>query len=755
METKKIHQQNLNSEQQKAVLHTQGPLLVIAGAGSGKTRVITNRISHMILNNYVNPKTIIALTFTNKAAQEMKERIQHTLNTNHSLPFIGTFHSYCLYLLRVHKELLPFNNFSIFDEDDKHSLLTRLLKNSPLYKKQTAQQLSYLISKLKNQTLNEQEQLLSIQDRHVHDIVTMYEKEKRASNSFDFDDLLLEGARLLQKHESVRMWHHQYIKHILIDEYQDTNHVQHELLKLMSLSKEKTLAIDSVCAVGDEDQSIYSWRGATVDNIMHFQNDFKDTTLIKMEQNYRSKEPILEIANTVIKNNNNRNEKHLWSDHKGSDCARALQCLSGYQEADIIARYCELLNTTQELTSSAILYRTHFQSRLIEEALIKYGIAYTIIGGIRFYERKEIKDIVAFIRLINNPFDKIAFNRVINCPARGLGDVFQELFLTHWAQEPLFNIHQISEKLLQEKLITGSKAKALESFLNIFKNIKSTDNAPEAVAAVINNSNYIAHIKDTYEKNEAQERIENLQEFLNAAHFFAGQGKPTLEHLLNEISLLQEKTDKDQGSSGIMLMTIHAAKGLEFKHVIITGMEENLFPSSRSLTSQENLEEERRLFYVAITRARNNLLITHAKFRQTYGSMEEQISSRFIDEIPRSYCKFDYAGNWQMYEVKNYFSEWLKINETSSNVLTFSTYPHKKRDSETMMYHKNETSTISQSQSLPEKKSLGFKKHQTVKHPKFGLGIVQSIEQKTEKTLISARFKDGLKIIDSSFLTII
>ncbi len=755
METHKenstLHIQDLNTEQQQAVLHTQGPLLVIAGAGSGKTRVITNRITHMIVNNGVYPKNIIALTFTNKAAQEMKERIRASLGHDHSLPFIGTFHSYCLYLLRIHKELLPFENFSIFDEDDKNALLTQLLKKSPLYKRQTAQQLSYLISKLKNQTLDEREQLSSLQDPHVRDIVATYEKEKRASNAFDFDDLLVEGTRLLQRNIAVRDWHHAQIRHVLVDEYQDTNHVQHELLKLMGLTKDNQLAIDSVCAVGDEDQSIYSWRGATVDNIMYFQNDFKGTTLIKMEQNYRSKEPILQVANTVIQNNNNRNEKKLWSDHKGSDCVRALQCLSGYQEADVIARYCELINSTGKLTSAAILYRTHFQSRLIEEALLKYGIPYTIIGGIRFYERKEIKDIIAFIRLIINPFDRMAFSRVINCPTRGLGDVFQELFLTHWSHEPLLNVHQIAQKLLDEKLVIGAKAKALETFLAIFKDFKPTDNAPEAVTKMVSASNYIAHLKDTYEKNEAQERIENLQEFINAAHFFAGQGKSSLESLLNEISLLQEKTDKEQGHVGVTLMTIHAAKGLEFAYVIIAGMEENLFPSSRSLATQDQLEEERRLFYVAITRARTNLLITNARFRQTYGSMEEQISSRFVDEIPRTYCKFDQAGSWQMYEVKNYFSQWLKINAPVSDVMVFNTYPTKQKEVEITF----EQPARFASQVTSETKSKSFKKHQTVKHTKFGLGIVQTIEQKTDKTLVTARFKDGLKTIDASFLTIV
>lgn len=743
---------NLNTEQKKAVLHTTGSLLIIAGAGSGKTRVITHRIIHLIEQAGVSAAQIVALTFTNKAAQEMKQRISAALPNAHILPFIGTFHGYCLYLLHNHKHLLPFETFSICDEDDKHAILAKLLKQSPLHTKRTAQQISHVISRIKSQTVDYQQAIHLVEDPLIKDLIIAYEKEKKASSCFDFDDLLLETLSILKHHPEVRSWHQETIRHILVDEYQDTNQIQHELLKLMVLSDDRTFSIDSLCAVGDEDQSIYSWRGATVDNIIHFRNDFKNTTLIKMEQNYRSKEPILAVANAIIQNNKKRNEKELWSSHKGKDCVRILNTLSGYQEADIIARYCALLHAHNKLNSAAILYRTHYQSRVLEEALLKQSVPYMIIGGIRFYERKEIKDMIAYLRLIVNPFDRVAFARVINCPARGLGDVFQDLFKSEWDKEPLMTIHQIGKKLLDTKLITGVKAKALERFLAIFNQISPTDNAPEVITTIIANSDYLTYLKDNYEKNEAQEKQENLQELTNAAYFFTTQGKASIEDFLREVSLLQEKTHDRADAARVTLMTIHAAKGLEFKYVVIAGLEENLFPSMRALATEEQLEEERRLLYVAITRAEEYLLITHARYRQTYGSMEPQISSRFIDEIPRTHARFDKTEHWQQYEVKTYFAQWLNLEPTQSAVMTFGATKRALPDP----FEESQAEEIPTRYVRPKTntgKRGPFKINQPVQHAKFGLGIVQAVEEKPGKSLVTAKFKDGVKTIEGSFLT--
>lgn len=735
---------DLNPEQQKAVQHKNGPLLVIAGAGSGKTRVITARITQLLLEEDLHPAQLIALTFTNKAANEMKERIIKFVGKKSGIPFIGTFHSYCLYLLKTNTHLLPFDTFSILDEDDKRSILNKLLKQSTLHKQNTAQQLAYQISKIKNQIADPtQANFDSVENIPLREIFHAYEKEKKASKCYDFDDLLIEATRLFHTNKDLKEAHQNQVRHILVDEYQDTNLIQHALLKHMGLDEKKNLAVDSICVVGDEDQSIYSWRGATVDNIINFKKDFKGSTLIKIEQNYRSKQPILHVANTVITHNKKRNDKKLWSSREGSDCVRSLQCLSGYQEADIIARYCKLLHSHKKLASTAILYRTHFQSRVLEEALLRHTIPYLIIGGIRFYERKEIKDLVAYLRLIVNPFDRVAFTRIINCPSRGLGDKFLEQLFEAWDAEPLLNLHQIGQKIIGDKLFPPAKTEALQSFLAIYNGLTAQSSATETLADIITKSGYLNYLKKNYDKNESTERQENIKELLNAAHFFASQGKVTVAALLDEVALLQEKADIEQiKEDGVMLMTIHAAKGLEFNNVVIAGLEENLFPSSRSLTTQEQLEEERRLFYVGITRAKNRLLLTHSRYRQTYGQMEQQIGSRFLDEVPEASCKSAQAQQWQQYEVNNFFTQWIGLRQTNPEVFTFM--PRKEAAQE----------QIQSKQAIPKtttSKSV-FKKHQTIKHKVFGVGIVKEIEQKKSKTFVTAHFKVGLKKIEASFL---
>ena len=724
----------LNSSQRKAVLHTSGPLLVIAGAGSGKTRVITSRITHLLLNEQAHPATIVALTFTNKAASEMKERIAQSMKGKRGIPFVGTFHSYCLYLLKTTIHLLPFDTFSILDEDDKRVLIGKLLKQSPLYKKYTSQQISYQISLLKNQNSNPKQSFAQlIEEGSLKELMYAYEKEKRASNCFDFDDLLLEATKLFED-EEFKNDHQNRVRHVLVDEYQDTNVIQHILLKHMSLAEKKELAIDSMCVVGDEDQSIYSWRGATVDNIINFKKDFKKTKLIKIEQNYRSKQPILATANSVIKHNSKRNEKKLWSERAGRDCVRSIRCLSGYQEADALARFCKILYKNKRLDSTVILYRTHFQSRVIEEALLKHSIPYTIVGGIRFYERKEIKDMLAYLRLIHNPFDRVAFTRSINCPSRGLGIKFLEEFMLTWSKHEKENFKKIALRLMDS--LPPNKKEALQQFCKLFLNKTSQSAAAETIGAYITNSNYLLHLKKSYEKQEADERHQNIKELLNAAHFFAGQGKTSIETFLDEVSLLQEKANKEEKKeTGVTMMTLHAVKGLEFDNVIIAGLEESLLPSSRSLDNKNKLEEERRLFYVGITRARNRLLLSHARYRQMYGQMEEAAPSRFSYEVPQNMCRSEDVSSWQHYEVTKYLSLWLGFSSANPEVFTFSAF--------------KPPSAITKKTIKP---ATLFKKHQTIKHKTFGIGIIKTVEKKKEKTFVTAQFKIGIKKIDAKFV---
>lgn len=727
--------EELNTEQKKAVHTTQGPLLVIAGAGSGKTRVITARITHLLRNEQVHPAQILALTFTNKASQEMKERIKKFIGSDFGMPFVGTFHSYCLYLLKTNTHLIGWDQFTIFDEDDKRSLLTKLLKKSSLYKKQTAQQISYAISLAKNQCASLQDYSEhSIENIQLQEIIQEYEKEKKKSKCFDFDDLLLETVKLFEN-EQFKKDHHYKVRHVLVDEYQDTNVIQHSLLKHMASAPKRELAIDSLCVVGDEDQSIYSWRGATVDNIIHFKKDFKGTKQIKIEQNYRSKKPILHIANHVISNNKNRNEKKLWSDKPGRDCVRILQCLSGYQEADMIARYCKILEKNKSLGSTAILYRTHFQSRVLEEALIKQSIAYHLVGGVRFYERKEIKDILSYLRLSVNPFDRVAFMRVVNCPSRGLGDKFLEEFMALWDTEPLLNFKEIALKLASD--LPPLKKETLLDFTKLFHNTSHTSVATETIANILTGAGYLNYLRKSYEKQEAEDRQANIKELLNAAHYFSQQGKSTIEQFLDEVLLLMDKTALEETSKqSVTMMTLHAAKGLEFDHVIIPGIEENLFPSPRSINDVNKLEEERRLFYVGITRARNRLLLTHARYRQTYGQMEQATPSRFLLEVPQQHAQTEKAASWQNYEVTTYFSHWLGFNYANPEVMTFSQF--------------KPPATVTKTR--PKPSLTGFKKHQSIKHKTFGIGIIKEIEEKNTKTFVTAQFKIGVKKIDSKFI---
>lgn len=446
--------------------------MVVAGAGSGKTRVITARITHLITNHGINPSAIVALTFTNKAAQEMKERIQHFLgHETKELPFIGTFHSYCLLLIKKNQHLLDSPFFSVMDEDDRTKLISSILKRNNLQKQITPKSLGYQISHIKNHIIDPDTPAFYRDNRMIVDVYHTYEKEKKLSKCFDFDDLLLEGLRLFEKNNthnkyintSFKQEFHETVKHILVDEYQDTNIVQHTLLKQMTKDGDKIVA-DSICVVGDEDQSIYSWRGATVANIMNFKKDFPNTTVITIEQNYRSVQPILSIANQVITHNMERNPKKLWSKKTGNNRVRALSCLSEYQEAQAIAQLLKIIMQQKKQTSVAILYRTHFQSRAIEETLIKQNIPYKIIGGINFYERKEIKDILAYLRLVVNPFDRTSLFRIINTPTRGLGPAVEELIHGHWKDQPFLSFKNILTNLIEQKNIVGKKLLLYNNF---------------------------------------------------------------------------------------------------------------------------------------------------------------------------------------------------------------------------------------------------------------------------------------------------
>lgn len=717
-------QQFLNEAQQQAVQPKEGILLVTAGAGSGKTRVITSRIVNLMLNHSVSASAILALTFTNKAAAEMKERIERFLPNNSSLPFIGTFHSYCLLLLKIHGHFLGLDTFTILDSDDQLQLLNTLIKRHHLEKRISAKNLASFISSYKNSLRSTK--TAEYQDPLVMQLMQHYEQEKKLSKSLDFDDLLLETLTLFEKHSVFKYQFQQRIKHVLVDEYQDTNLIQHELLKHMTLN-EKQFCSESLCVVGDEDQSIYSWRGATVANILHFKKDFAATKTIKIEQNYRSVQPILDIANAVIENNTNRNPKRLWSDKPGSNRAYSIACISAHQEGLCITQF---LTIHKDLRNVAILYRAHYQSRVIEESLIRQSIAYRIIGGIQFYERKEVKDILAYLRLIANPFDRVAFFRVINCPTRGLGQKFEQDFYALWEQQPLYSFIDVAQELLANGSLTGTKKKSLHDFVEIIKSARPDEQPAVCIERIVQQVQYYTYLKENFDLQEAVAKIDNIKELQRGAAYAQEHGSTTLHQFLHEVALMQEKASKshDESHDHVQLMTVHAAKGLEFKTVIIAGLEEGLFPSTHAQYSPEALEEERRLFYVAITRAQERILLTSSRYRALYGTVTEQKASRFIQEIPEKLLKKMDGSQWTGAHYAALFSQWL--DNKAPTVFTFKT-------------------------ASPASSAIathGWYKNQRVSHPTFGIGIIKEIEKRAQDIYIAAQFPTGLKKVKASFL---
>lgn len=732
--------EQLNEEQQKAVAISDGVLLVVAGAGSGKTRIITARITNLIVKQQVAPSSIVALTFTNKAAQEMQERIISFLGKVPDLPFIGTFHAYCLRFLKRYHDLLSVPFFSIIDEDDQLKMINGIIKRHGLNKKVTAKQFSYQISLLKNQSINPENAPLLKYDQWLQDLFKAYEKEKRESKCLDFDDLLLETVRLIKKNDEIRQKLHDSIAHILVDEYQDTNVVQHELLRLLAQESKKKLSVASLCVVGDEDQSIYSWRGATVANILNFKHDFPEAQLIKVEQNYRSVHQILEVANAVIAHNENRNAKNLWSTRQGKDRVYLANCVSEYQEADVVSSYIKKIIAKQKDQRIAVLYRAHYQSRTIEEALLKIGIAYTIIGGIQFYDRKEIKDLLAYLRLVCNPYDRTSFFRIINAPTRGLGESFEELFYDRWHQEPLLTFADIAERLLKEDELTSKKKAALRSFVTLIQSVKPSDKPSLALEAIIAQTQYMAYIRETFDQQEADTKSENIKELLYAMKHFETQEINTVGAFLDEVALLQEKIAiaKQEKSSPVVLMTLHAAKGLEFENVAIIGLNEEVLPNSRSLADPDAIEEERRLFYVGVTRARERLLLTHARCRYTFGQMSDSLPSRFIREIPAHLVNKQEIAYAAPAQIEIIFDIWFGVDQSkrSGGLITFGAAEKAKHNKPSPAVNADE-----------------WKKYQPVEHPQFGIGTIQDVERKRDgKLYITAKFKHATKKIESTFL---
>ena len=657
--------QGLNPEQKKAVTTTEGPLLVFAGAGSGKTRVITNRIAYLISEKGVKPSNILAVTFTKKAAGEMQERVQGILQElkqdKKGIPTIGTFHSIGAMILRQNaKEVGLEKNFSIYDSNDSENMIKELLLEKNLDVKQyKPSAISYFISAAKNDLISP-EQFPFHYGGFIEDIVAeiypKYQKQLQSQNAVDFGDLLYLTVKLLDENQKVREKYQEKFQYLLIDEYQDTNTVQYKFAKIIS-EKYK-----NICVVGDDDQGIYAWRGADIKNIQSFENDFDNVNVVKLEQNYRSTKNVIKAAVAVIQQNYSRVDKALWTDNSEGDKITIYQAMDQEDEAEYVVNNIRLLQQQGvNMKNIAVLYRTNYQSRTIEEALLKTGLPYKLVGGFRFYERKEIKDVISYLRFLSNIKDELSLDRIINTPPRKVGPkaladlhtFAKEFNLTigefivgaytsmnqEFQSECPLSVEQV-EEIMKKKDEWGKYLSVISLFGNLYYYAQERE-LLDIIDTILERTKYVEWFDDGSE--EAQMKKENVTELKNVASSYTSKyGKKSLEIFLNEINIIEQEQEKNQDGSGnyVNLMTLHSSKGLEFDFVFMIGVEEGLLPHSRAFLEESELEEERRLCYVGITRAKQKLYITFAEKRITREGFSSQIPSRFLGEIPQDICEY-------------------------------------------------------------------------------------------------------------------
>ena len=627
----------LNKEQQQAVQHTEGPLLILAGAGSGKTKVLTVRVAYLLAQG-VNPYEILAITFTNKAAKEMKSRVEGLVGDVANRIWLSTFHSFCAKFLRFEIDsFLGYNsNFTIYDTSDSQAVIKAALKALNLDDKYyPVGAMIAAISDAKNKLLfasDFRKQARDFYQQKVADVYEYYERELRKNNALDFDDLLLVAVKLLQSNATVLDKYSHRFRYVMIDEYQDTNHAQYLLAKLLA-SHWKNIAV-----VGDADQSIYAWRGADIQNILDFEKDYPNCTSIKLEQNYRSTKIILDAANAVIDNNEGRPEKNLWTDKTEGAKIQHFTAQSEHEEAafigDTIAKKHDIHDVPYG--DMAILYRTNAQSRVLEEALIKRALPYTMVGGTKFYDRKEIKDVLAYLRVLYNPFDDLSLLRIINVPKRSIGATTVAK-LQEYARANGTSLFMTLTQLHLVDSIKGKTKEKLEEFgILIFTLVSEMENRTvlDILESILDRTGYLAQLEESTDPQD-QARAENIGELLSVAKDFQDTNPSgTVEDFLEQVALVNDVDSFEQEEAKVTLMTLHAAKGLEFPIVFLCGLEEGLFPHSRTLMNPEEIEEERRLAYVGITRAEKELYISNATTRTVFGRTSSYLPSRFIDEIP-------------------------------------------------------------------------------------------------------------------------
>lgn len=660
----------LNDKQLEAVTHMDGAMLVIAGAGSGKTRALTHRIAHMIKDLGVSPWNVLAVTFTNKAANEMKARIVKLLQhkdsiamlegfgdllslaevqqtTYYDLPTVGTFHSICVRILRKNIQLLDYeNSFAIYDTADQQILIKRVMNDMNIdLKKINPKAVLGHISNAKNQLIGPDDYRNFASDyfsEKVADIYPRYQRELMRSNALDFDDIIMKTVKLFQEHPDVLNMYQEKFRYISVDEYQDTNRAQYELIRLLAKK------YGNLCVIGDVDQSIYGWRGATIQNIMDFEKDYPDARIVVLEQNYRSTQTILDASNLIIEKNQQRKEKKLWTNRGEGDKIKHWLADNERHEGELIAHEIKKLLMGSEVpryNDFVILYRTNAQSRVVEEVFIRNGVPYRLVGGLKFYERKEIKDILAYLRVIQNPNDTVSLLRIINNPSRKIGAKTLEMIQNFGSQT---NLSFWNAMLLANEIEgLGGKADAVETFVKLIKELQDLNtrfSAGGMIKHVLDLSGYKKMLDDGSVEGEA--RLENIRELITVAQKYDKLDSGTsLSIFLEEVSLIADIDTLDNTDNAVTLMTVHSAKGLEFPHVFITGLEEGIFPHSRSLFDPQQLEEERRLMYVAMTRAMDSLYLLHARSRTLYGDSRANAPSQFLADIAGELVEANFGGH--------------------------------------------------------------------------------------------------------------
>lgn len=739
-----IKNAKLNPEQKKGAEITEGPVLILAGAGSGKTRVLTHRIAHLILDKKVSPWNILAITFTNKAAKEMKERVEITCGTQGTDVWISTFHSACVRILHREIEAIGYSkDFTIYDDDDQNKLISEILSDRELSPKEfPPKEFRFVISDAKNKMEGPnklKELATNYHEELFADVYQEYEKRMKKANALDFDDLLIKTVVLFHKFPEILEKYARRFKYIHVDEYQDTNMVQYRLIRQLSSYW------NNICVVGDDDQSIYGWRGADIRNILEFEKDFNNATVIKLEQNYRSTNNILQTANAVIKNNLDRKPKALWSEKGKGDKIRIEELSDGRSEAYFVVS--EITNGYKDGASYndyAILYRTNSQSRILEEMLLGSGIPYAVYGGQPFYSRKEIKDAIAYLRILTNPDDEVALRRIINVPKRGLGDsALKEISdLAFKNNDSMLGVILSTDPMA----LSGRIRNKLQGFSQLVDDLMTNSllMQPSEFVDYLLDKTGLKAMYENDKSDDAKDRLENLKELSNSARsYYDDNPDATLQDYLVNIALVSEPEENDffgNNKGKVTLMTMHSAKGLEFNTVFMIGMEEGLFPLSRAMDDEKELEEERRLCYVGITRAMKKLYMLHASVRFQYGETRANPVSRFIAEIPEEYTETllpkpvtrrqDYSSS---------FDEWDDFDAFASD------FDEPKRTvSKPTAYHSSvNMGTLNYSNPKVSAQSNDWRVLMTVKHRRFGVGKIVAVNGTGEKTMVTVAFENN------------